>query len=276
MADEFDDGLFPEEQSDDIEETAGIFDDDYDELDEIVLEEEGSRSNRPFFLSLLGLISVAILAPLCLVISQLSGFISEPTPSVDMLTREANVAFIVATNEAVATLNAYVTQTVDARNATSTAIANQPTETPTPTITPTPTNTAVPDTSLANTDGGETEGAEDPDAADEDDSSLGDSDRTTSDNVDGSTDEAEAQSGSGSSSDSSSDSSSNDTSDSSSGVTDENTTSANSDSTAADTSDATAAAPEQLPETGFSMASTIALALGLLVLLFGARRLRQA
>ncbi|MEM9774482.1 MAG: hypothetical protein AAF902_07885 [Chloroflexota bacterium] len=269
MADEFDDGLFPEEQSDDIEETAGIFDDDYDELDEIVLEEGDARSNRPFILSILGLLGIAVLAPLCLVISQLSGFISEPTPSADVLTYEAEFAVAVATNDAIATLNAYVTQTIDARNATSTAIANQPTETPTPTITPTPspTNTAVPDTAEeASAGGGETEGAEDPDAAD-DESSLGDSDRTTSDNVDGSTDET--------SSDASSDSSSSDASGSNSGVTDENTTSANSDSTAADTSGATAAAPEQLPETGFSMAGTIALAFGLLVLLFGARRLRQ-
>ena len=66
MADELDDSFFAEEPSD-IDDTDSIFDDEIDELDEIVIErEDAGGSNRPFLLSLLGLLGVGVGAFLCL------------------------------------------------------------------------------------------------------------------------------------------------------------------------------------------------------------------
>ena len=55
---EFDDSFFSEEPSE-IDETENIFDDDFDELDEIVIEDNPNNgSNRPFLMSLFGLLGI--------------------------------------------------------------------------------------------------------------------------------------------------------------------------------------------------------------------------
>ncbi|MFT7587295.1 MAG: LPXTG-motif cell wall-anchored protein [Cellvibrionaceae bacterium] len=244
MAEELDDNFFSGEPSG-IDETDDIFnDEELDDFDEIVIDNNNSPSNRPFILSLLGLFVVGLGAFLCLGIFNLVNVPSSPTPSAEMLTQEVEIAKIVQTNEAVATQNFYVTQTLEARDAnaaaTETAVANIPTETPIPTATPAPTNAPSPAADPASSEiesgeSSETEGAEAP--------SIAPSERTTSENVDASSEES---------------------------ISDNNV-----DSTAADVSSSSASSPEQLPETGFSIVNTLALAIGLLILLFGARKMRQ-
>ncbi len=265
MADELDDSFFAEEPSD-IDETESIFDDEIDELDEIVIEnnDEG-RSNRPFLISLLGLLGVGVGAFLCLGLTQFMGFGpgGEPDVSPEMLTATVQVAEIFATNDAVATQNVFVTQTIDARNAAATEQAIQPTNTPAPTETPVPTNSPVP----AAASGGSTEGAEPSDDVSDTGSSTGDSDTS-----------AEGNSGSDSdtSTDAGADSGTEDTSSAPAGGGTDSDTSADGGTDGSDTSGDQTALPETLPDTGFSIAGTLALAFGLLVLLFGSRRLRQA
>lgn len=250
MADELDDNFFSDDPIG-TDETDGIFN-DHDDLDEIIIDDDPTASNSPFLITLLGLIGFAVLSFLCLGIYSFANPAAAPTLSAEVIAQETEIAQIVITNEAVATQNFYVTQTLDAReanaNATATAIASIPTETPTPTKTPVPptaTPSPTPDEASEDEDGeGETEGAE---AADDDDgSAIAGSERTTSENVDGSTtgNDVSGTSGSGS-------------------------------TAAADVDSSAAASPEQLPNTGFSIASTLAMAMGLLIILFGARKMRQ-
>lgn len=264
MADELDDSFFAEEPSD-IDETESIFDDEIDELDEIVIEssDEG-RSNRPFLISLLGLLGVGVGAFLCLGLTQFLGFgLGGETPvSPEMLTATVQVAEIFATNDAVATQNVYVTQTIDSRNATATALAVLPTNTPEPTSTPVPTNSPVP----AASSGGSEEGAEPSTDTGDTGAATGDSDNNA-DGGNGSTGDTNADAGSG-----------NGDTDTSAAGGGSDTDGANADggNGGSDTSGDQTALPETLPDTGFSIAGTLALAFGLLILLFGSRRLRQA
>lgn len=255
MAEELDDNFFSEEQTG-FDETESIFNDDPDELDEIVIENDSTPSNRPFLLSLLGLLGVGIFSLLCLGLFSLFNTPAVETPSAEMLTQEVEIAQIVQTNEAVEIQNSYVTQTLEARennaNATATALASLPTATPVPTDTPVPTPTEAPSPTIveqAITEGAESTGDEDPETSSEDpNSAVAESDRTTSENVDGSVDESSTDSSSANASDV---------------------------STAADTDASSASSPEQLPQTGFSIINTLVLAMGLLIVLFGARRMRQ-
>ena len=259
MADELDDSFFAEEPSD-IDETENIFDDEIDELDEIVIEsrEEGG-SSRPFLLSLLGLLGLGVGAFLCLAIFQWFGFGGSTQPEVtdDMLTVTAQVVAIVQTNEAVATQNVFVTQTIEAREATATANAVLPTNTPDATETPVPTSSPPPAASSGGSSGDDTNA----DAG----SGTGDTDNSSGNNADGGTGTG-ANTGSGS----------NDGTDTSAGGNSDsgNTNADNGSGGTSGTADDQTALPEQLPNTGFSVGGTLALAFGLLILLFGARRLR--
>ena len=253
MADELDDSFFEEEPSD-VEETDSIFDDEIDELDEIIIENnEEERSNRPFMLALLGLLGIGVGAFLCLGAFQLLGFggQADPTVSAEMLTVTVQVAAIEATNDAVATQNVYVTQTLEARDAQATANAVLPTNTPEPTETPVPTNSPVPVAAV----GGSEEGAEASGDSEDTGAATGDSDNNSDNNADGGTD-ASADGGTDA-------------------AADGEDPNAQGGGGGSDTAGDQAALPAQLPNTGFSIAGTLALAFGLLVLLFGARRLRQ-
>ena len=273
MADELDDSFFEEEPTG-FDETEHIFDDEVDELDEIIIENpDESRSNRPFLMSLLGMGALGLGAIMCLVLSNSLGFIAEPTISPEMLAVTQQFAERIAANNTTEAQNVYVTQTLAAREATATAIANIPTNTPPPTETPVPTNSPVPQGASAGS-----ESADDADNSEDGDAASAEGEGT---DESGDTDTADG------SEDSDSDGATAGT-DADSGATGEDTNADGTDGSVAndediDDQDRTTSgsgasgettAPDQLPNTGFSIGGTLALAFGLLVLLFGARRLR--
>lgn len=110
----------------------------------IVEEEEEAQSNRPFVFAAAGLVGILVLCLGVLGVYQLffdgaddGQAVAEGDPGI-----AATATVISATNEAIETQNAFVTQTLVAMELT----ANAPTETPTPlpTFTPTPVPTSTP------------------------------------------------------------------------------------------------------------------------------------
>lgn len=117
---------------------------DPDYFEEFVIEEEEAEtsSNRPFILAAGGLVAILLTALLCLAVYQ---FFFNGDQEADAVADSAiaiTATSISATNEAIETQNAFVTQTLVAMEMT----AQAPTSTPTlqPTATPSPPPTATP------------------------------------------------------------------------------------------------------------------------------------
>lgn len=197
----------------------------------IVEEEEETQSNRPFIFALSGLVGILLLSLLCLGAYQI--FFAgdgDGTPVADVSDDIAATATIIsATNEAIETQNALVTQTLVAMELTAQAPTATFTPTPPPTNTPTPIPSATPTAT------------EVVDPGTDDDGEDGNEDATPVFDDDGD------QTGDGGS--------------------DETVGSA-------DVSANTSGSAEELPETGLSIWAGVIAALGLLVLMVVARRLR--
>lgn len=111
--------------------------------DDFIVEEQERSGGSPFVV-LAGILgAVFFLAVICIIAVLATRGSDEPT--VDPIAQATSDA-IVATNEAVMTQNAFVTQTLIARTLTAAAPTNTPPPTPTSTNTPqpTPTNTLTP------------------------------------------------------------------------------------------------------------------------------------
>ncbi|MDJ0756526.1 MAG: hypothetical protein QNJ45_23535 [Ardenticatenaceae bacterium] len=203
----------------------------------IVEEEEETQSNRPFVFAAAGLVGILVLCLGVLGVYQL--FFDGADDGQAVAEGDAGIAatatVISATNEAIETQNAYVTQTLVAMELT----ANAPTETPTPlpTATATPVPTATPTVTpvvQAEDDEGD-EVAEDVTRIFDEDDDEEDDDEVAADEDDDTADTVGS----------------------------------------ADVSANTGNATETLPETGISIWGGIAAALGLIFLMFIARRFRM-
>lgn len=140
--------------------------------DEILLDDDEGGSNRPFILTAGALIGVMVVALLCYAIFNAFGGV-EPTTDGEEVAQidnggAATATSISATNEAIATMNSFVTQTIESITLTASAPTETPTSTPVPpTNTPTATATATPTETPVVEDGE----VEDDGAAEEEDGS---------------------------------------------------------------------------------------------------------
>lgn len=126
--------------------------DNFDEFDdEFILDDEAGGGSRTFRLTAGALVGVLLISLLCYgAFSFLGGGEEEGTAVAVDTSTAATATSISATNEAVATYNSFVTQTIEsmemtanAPTATFTPTPLPPTSTPAPTATPVPTETPV-------------------------------------------------------------------------------------------------------------------------------------
>lgn len=124
---------------------------EYDDVDEyVIVQENEESSNRPFLVAAGALVGILLLSLLCLgAVRLFGGGGDDGTPVADESSLMTATS-ISATNEAIATQNSFVTQTIvamkltdEAPTATPTATEIPPTNTPTNTPSPTPTDTPV-------------------------------------------------------------------------------------------------------------------------------------
>lgn len=209
-------------------------DQDPDLYEEFIVEEEAeASSNRPFAFALAGLLGILLLSLLALGAYQL--FFSGNGDNGQAVAGgddgiAATATVISATNEAIETQNAFVTQTLVAMELTAQAPTFTPTPPPTLTPTPIPTATATATAVV------------EPPTADAGDGVDDDATPVFDDDGDGNGEDG------------------GDGSDETVGSADVNANSGNS--------------AETLPETGITIWGGIAAALGLIFLMFAARRLR--
>ena len=120
---------------------------EFDDDDDFILEDEDGPSNRPFILAFMGLVGVLLVS--LIVLGVYVAFFNNPTtpPTEEEVVAAAldspqaqEATQISATNEAIETQNAYVTQTLESRQMTDEAPTESPTEIPA-TETPEPTAT---------------------------------------------------------------------------------------------------------------------------------------
>ncbi|MCB0036321.1 MAG: hypothetical protein KDE51_19955, partial [Anaerolineales bacterium] len=116
--------------------------------DEIILDDDEGGSNRPFILTAGALIGVMVVALLCYAIFNSFGGVDTSTGEEEIAQTDnasaATATSISATNEAIATMNSFVTQTIESITLTASAPTETPTSTPVPpTNTPTATATAT-------------------------------------------------------------------------------------------------------------------------------------
>ncbi|MEM7801279.1 MAG: hypothetical protein AAF633_18950 [Chloroflexota bacterium] len=232
-----------------------------DDLDEIIVDDEYTDNSRSFPLYVLGLLGVGVASLICLGLYLF--IVDQPNPEEEAQAIAnqgiAETSTIIAvTNEFITTQNAFVTQTLEARELT----ANAPTETstPAPSDTPTQTRTPVPTTTPAPAENivGSVGGSDD-DGEGSEEAAGGEGD--ASEEVASVGDEAIADADSSGTGDASSEAAIGGSGDTSS-------------STGNAVADTQAELPDTLPETGFSIAGAIAAALGLAALFFLSRRLR--
>ncbi len=119
---------------------------DPDLFEEFVIEEEEAPSNRPFLLAVGALLGVLLVALLCLGVYQIFFDSGDGTEVATDNGLAATATSISATNEAIETQNAFVTQTIVAMDLTAQAPTATPTLPPTSTPRPEPTDppTATP------------------------------------------------------------------------------------------------------------------------------------
>lgn len=246
--------------------------DDFEEFDDddFIVEDEEGQSNRPFILAVMGLLGVLLVSVIILgVFTTFSGNDTD-TPSEEVAAvdseQSAQATMISATNEAIETQNAYVTQTLESRRLTDEAPTATPTAVPpTETAIPLPTETEVPSTDEeeASAEGGD-EGDEAAESADVNAEAT--SIFTDVNTVTPSPDDDSAVAASDGDDGNAEGSLSGDAAD------------AAADAQADTAADASAAedvmAVEELPDTGFGVWGAIAAALALMMLFVGARRLR--
>lgn len=145
--------------------------------DEILLDDDDGGSSRPFLLTAGALIGIMLLSLACLAIFNLIGGGGEEVATTEEGTAVSEVdsesaataTAISATNEAIMTANAFVTQTIESITLTAEAPTNTPTNTPEPpTNTPTNTPTTTPTTTpVVEGEEGEGTGETDADSAEE-------------------------------------------------------------------------------------------------------------
>jgi type II secretory pathway pseudopilin PulG len=118
--------------------------------DEFIIEEDEGPSNRPFLVAAGSLLVLLIVSMLCLGAVRNFGLgnagtvAEDPEAIAQQLAIGATATAISATNEAIAAQNELVTQTIVALTATAAAPTSTPTPSPSPTNTPTMTPSPLP------------------------------------------------------------------------------------------------------------------------------------